>query len=126
MPTFPAERLADHFVNYLFDQYKGSRHVRRVASWIGFIIKAVEKIAGSTLRLNRQRQIMFDYNDRQFKAKYNHKAGPRGGIEIIEVLRGRGAPEGNTVLQVTNLADAEDCYLNIKKRLDTFIRQNKV
>jgi hypothetical protein len=121
-----AERLADHFVSYLFDQYKGSRHVRRVASWIGFMIKAVEKIAGSTLRLNRQRQIMFDYNERQFKAKYNHKAGPRGGIEIIEVLPGRGAPEGKMVLQVTNLTVAEDCYLTLKRRLDTFIKQNGV
>jgi hypothetical protein len=69
---------------------------------------------------------MFDYNERQFKAKYNHKTGPRGGIEIIEVLHGRGAPEGNSVLQVTNLADAEDCYLTLKKRLDTFIKQNRV
>ena len=69
MSTDPvsSERLADYFVSYLFDQYKGSRHVRRVASWIGFIIKAVENIAGSTLRQNRQRQIMFDYRERQFK-----------------------------------------------------------
>ena len=50
-----AERFADHFVSYLFDQYQGSRHVRRVASWIGFIIIAVDKIAGGTLRQNRQR-----------------------------------------------------------------------
>lgn len=27
-----AERLSDHFVSYLFDQYQGARHVRRVAS----------------------------------------------------------------------------------------------
>jgi len=124
MSTDPvsSERLADHFVSYLFDQYKGSRHVRRVASWIGFIIKAVENIAGSALRQNRQRQIMFDYRERQFKAKYNHKAGLRGGIEIVEVLPGRGVPEGKTVIQVKNLEDAEDCYLTLKTRLDTFIK----
>jgi hypothetical protein len=124
MGTVPAsaERLADHFVSYLFDQYQGSRHVRRVASWIGFIIKAIEKIAGPRLRQNRQRQIMFDYKDRQFKAKYNHRAGSRGGIEIIEVLPGRGAPEGKTVIQVTNLAEAEDCYRTLKGRLDAFIK----
>src|SRR5262249_39402797 len=28
------ERLANYFVNYLFDRYQGSRHVRRVATWI--------------------------------------------------------------------------------------------
>lgn len=124
MSTAPAsaERLADHFVSYLFEQYQGSRHVRRVASWIGFIIKAAEKISGPTLRQNRQRQIMFDYRDRQFKAKYNHKAGSRGGIEIVEVLQGRGSPEGNTVIQVKNLAEAEVCYLTLKKRLDAFVK----
>ena len=124
MSTVPtsAEQLANHFVSYLFDRYKGSRHVRRVASWIGFIIKAVEKIVGPTLSQNRQRQIIFDYRKRQFKAKYNHKAGPRGGIEIVEVLPGRGVPEGKAVIQVKNLADAEDCYLTLKKQLDTFIK----
>lgn len=117
-----AERLADHFVFYLFSQYQGTRHVRRVASWIGFIIKAVEKIAGPSLRQNRQRQIMFDYRRRHFKAKYNHQTGPRGGIEIVEVLPGRGSPEGKTVIQVKNLADAEICYLTFKKRIDAFVK----
>jgi hypothetical protein len=117
-----ADRLTDHFVSYLFDQYQGSRHVRRVASWIGFIIIAVEKIAGGTLGQNRQRQIMFHYKGRQFKAKYDHKAGPRGGIDIIEVLPGRGAPEGGTVMQVRNLTEAEDCYISLKNRLDEFIK----
>jgi hypothetical protein len=69
---------------------------------------------------------MFNYGERQFKAKYNHKAGHRGGIEIVEVLPGRGAPEGRMVIQVKNLADAEDCYLTLKKRLDTFIKQSTV
>ena len=32
------ERVADHFVNYLFDTYRGSRHVRHVASWVGFLV----------------------------------------------------------------------------------------
>lgn len=89
---------------------------------IGFIIKAVERIAGNTLRQNRQRQIMFDYKERQFKAKYNHKAGPRGGIEIVEVLPGRGAPEGKTVIQARNLTEAEECYLTLKKHLDAFTK----
>ena len=33
------ERLADYFVNYLFDEFQGTRHVRRVATWIGFLRK---------------------------------------------------------------------------------------
>jgi hypothetical protein len=119
-----AERLADHFVSYLFDQYKGSRHVRRVASWIGFIIKAIERIAGSTLSQNRQRQITFEYKGRQFKAKYDHKAGPRGGIDIIEVLPGRGAPEGGTVTKITDLTEAEDFYRSPEIKFDSFIESS--
>ncbi len=42
-----AERLADHFVSYLFDEFQGSRHVRRVATWIGFLLKAVENLPGA-------------------------------------------------------------------------------
>ncbi len=117
-----SEQLANRFVSYLFDQYKGSRHVRRVASWIGFLILAVEKIAGSSLHQNRQRQIMFEYKGRQFKVRYNHKTGSRGGIDIVEVLRERGSPEGETVLQIKNLAEAEQCYLSLKARLNSFIK----
>ena len=118
-----SEKLANGFVSYLFVKYKGSRHVRRGASWIGFLILALEKVAGSSLRQNRQRQIMFEYQGRQFKARYNHKTGTRGGIDIIEVLRKRGSPEGGTVLQIRNLAEAEDCYLSLKSHLDSFIKQ---
>lgn len=117
-----AERLADHFVSYLFDQYQGSRHVRRVASWIGFIIVAVEKVAAGTLAQNRERQITFRYRSRQFKAKYDHRAGPRGGIKIIEVLPGRGAPEGQIVMEIKNLAEAEGCYLSLRDCLDEFTK----
>jgi len=48
----------------------------------------------------------------------------RGGLEILEVLARRGAPEGGMVVQVTNLAEAEDCYLGLKWLLDSFIKQN--
>ncbi|HEY2961399.1 MAG TPA: hypothetical protein VGJ37_03235 [Pyrinomonadaceae bacterium] len=118
------ERLADDFVSALFDEYQGSRHVRRVASWIGFVVKGVDKVASGTLRREQKWQIMFDYKERQFKVKYNHKTGSRGGLDIVEVLPGRGAPEGGMVVQVTNLSEAEDCYLGLKWLLDSFIKHN--
>ena len=118
------ERLADSFISYLFDKYKGSRHVRRVASWIGFLLKAMEEVGGSTLKKNRQRQIVFEYKRRKFKARYNHKAGRRGGIEIVEVLAGRGAPEGEIAVTVTSLDEAERCYLKLRKQLDLFVRSH--
>jgi len=51
------DRIADHFVNYLFDEYRGSRHVRRVAAWIGFILKAIER-SGAAVTRNRERQVV--------------------------------------------------------------------
>jgi hypothetical protein len=105
----PAERIADHFVNYLFDEYQGSRHVRRVASWVGLIVLGIEKLTGNR-NVPRTRQLRFEYASRTFKAKYNHKAGPRGGIDIVEIDPGRGSPEGRTVGSIRNLAEAASFY----------------
>src|SRR6266446_3478096 len=104
-----AELLADHFVNYLFDEYHGSRHVRRVASWVGLIVLGIEKLKGRRY-IPRTRQLRFEYAGRSFKAKYNHKAGPRGGIAIVEIASGRGSPEGQTVGSITNLEEAASFY----------------
>jgi len=115
------ERVADYFVGYLFDRYQGTRHVRRVATWLGFLLKAIERVAADSLSRNRSRQLTFEYRDRRFKARYDHHAGPRGGIEIVEVLPGRGAPEGEVAVTITSLTEAEDVYHTLESRLDTFI-----
>src|SRR5436309_4963973 len=112
-----AERLADHFVNYLFDTYRGNRHVRRVASWVGFVVTAIEHASPGQFRLNRQRQLTFTYSSHRFKVRYNHKAGARGGIEVVEVLPGAGSPDGAVVAQATRLAEAEALYHDLAKRL---------
>ncbi len=117
-----AELLADGFVSYLFEQYRGTRHVRRIASWIGFIIMAVESLPGVSFSRRHSRQLGFDYRDRRFKARYNHKAGARGGIDIVEVFPGRGAPEGNVAVSMVSLSDAEDVYTSLRRRLDQFIK----
>jgi hypothetical protein len=107
------ERLADHFVNYLFDTYRGSKHVRRVASWVGFIVKGIVKLDASPY-IPRDRQLRFHYNGRTFKAKFNHHAGgsQRGGIEIVEILPGRGSPEGGVNRTIKDLGEAAAFYDN--------------
>jgi hypothetical protein len=115
------ERLANYFVSYLFDTYRGSRHIRRVATWIGFLLKAIERVAGGSLRLSKTRQILFDYRGIRYKACFRHDAGARGGIMIVEVLPGRGAPEGDIAMSVTSLEEAEEAYLTLEERLDQFI-----
>ena len=104
-----AERIADHFVNYLFAEYPGDRHVRRVVSWVGLIVLGIEKLMGHRY-VPHTRQLRFDYAGRSFRAKYNHKAGPRGGIDIVEILAGRGSAEGLTICSITNLEEAASFY----------------
>ena len=116
-----AELLADYFVTYLFDKYKGTKHVRRVATWIGFLLKAVEKLPGVSFTRQRSRQVMFEYRGRRFKVRYNHKVGARGGIQFVEVLPGAGAPEGSVALDIGSLAEAETAYLGLQKALDKFV-----
>ena len=116
----PVERLADHFVTYLFEKYHGTRHVRRVATWIGFILKAIERASGGSLQRNRTRQLTFDYRNRRFKAKYNHQAGNRGGFDIVEVLPAQGSPEGGLAVRVTDLNEAEEVYRSLEQQLDRY------
>lgn len=115
------ERLADHFVNYLFDRYRGNRHVRRVASWVGFVVTAIARVSPGQVKLNRERQLTFTYARRRFKVRYNHKAGARGGIEVVEVLRGAGSPDGAVVVQATKLTEAESLYAELPELLDKFV-----
>ena len=103
------DQIADYFVGYLFTKYKGTRHVRRVAAWIGFLLKGIERL-GATPDVNRQRQVIFASGGRRFKVRYNHRAGARGGLELVEVLPGRGMPDGPVLLQIENLRDAERAY----------------
>jgi hypothetical protein len=108
------ERIADYFVSYLYDEYPGDMHVRRVASWVGLITLGIYKLA-DVYRISHKRQFRFDYIGRSFKAKFNHRTGSgkgfsRGGIDIVEILPGRGAPEGDVVCTFTSLQDAANFY----------------
>jgi hypothetical protein len=116
-----SELLADYFVGYLFERYQGTRHVRRVATWIGFLLKAIEKLPGVQFERTRSRQLTFQYRRHRFKVRYNHKVGARGGIEFVEVLSGRGAPEGKVALTIGSLDEAESAYGDLRQKLDRFI-----
>jgi hypothetical protein len=107
-----ADRLAEYFVEYLFKHYGGSRHVRRVAAWIGLVILGIQRGAGKNWHIQRSRQLWFHHGNRIFKVKYDHHVGGKagGGIEIVEVLPGKGSPEGESVAQMRDLAEAEQFY----------------
>lgn len=104
-----AERLADHFTAYLFKRYTNNQHVRRVASWVGLIVLGIEKLADKR-HIPRSRQLHFEYKGKLYKGKFNHHAGKRGGIEIVEIGTGKGQPELGTICTITNLAEAAAFY----------------
>jgi hypothetical protein len=118
------EWIAGYLVSYLYKKYHGTLHVRRVASWIGFIILAVDRASDSGIRLRHARQIEFDYKKRKFRVGYNHAAGSRGGIDIKEVLHTQGGKLGEHVLEITTLLEAEKAYLSLESHLKKFCRSN--
>ena len=108
------EQLADAFVSYLTTKYGGTRHVRRVASWIGFIVLGIHRLSKGTWKVPRTRQLRFEYRGHAYKARYSHTIKPRGGIEIVGVSPGRGAPDGKLILTIGSLQDAEAFYQDPK------------
>jgi hypothetical protein len=120
----PLERIANHFVYYLTKKYNGGFHVQRVASWIGFIVLGLAKVRGVRMNLRRSRQLEFSYKNRKFKVKFNHAVSKRGGIDVVEILPGRGEPEGNKVLEIKTLSDAENAYHSLEFHLKNFLKAN--
>src|SRR5579862_1225619 len=105
-----ADRIAEYFVKYLFKDFRGTSHVRRVAAWVGLIVLGIQRGAGHDWYISHRRQLWFSYAARTFKVKYNHRVEPQGGIEIVEVLPEQGSPEGDSVTTVKDLAEAERFY----------------
>jgi hypothetical protein len=117
------ELIADHFINYLYQKYRGSRHVRRVASWVGFVILALMRIKGvNNINPRRTRQLEFEYKNHKFKVKFNHTVGRRGGIQIVEYFASQGEPEGDTVVEIKTLLDAENAYHSLESHLRKFVK----
>jgi hypothetical protein len=109
-----AENLTSYFTRYVFAHYADRRHVRRVLPWLGFVVMAILRLNDGRVRFNRERQLLFDSKGRTYKARFSHTIGSRGGIELLEVLPGRGMPDGKTLAQVTCLKDAERLYLGVR------------
>jgi len=116
------ERLTYYYVNYIVKNHSDSYHIRRIVSWVPLILKGIDKLPGAAPECLRIRQASFSYKNKKFKARYNHKIGSRGGVEIIEVLPGPGSPDGKTVLEIKNFSDAEKCYNSFQNTINNFIK----
>jgi hypothetical protein len=102
---FSAERMAEAYLAYLFRNKADSPHMRRVASWLGLLILGVEKIKDRWW-VSHSKQLCFEFEGRRFKARYNHRLEPHGGIEIVEVESKPGQPDIGIAKAISNLKDA--------------------
>jgi len=102
------ELIANHFVKVICEKKPRTKHVRRVASWIGFLVHGLDKIGAKFEIKNRQLRMLA--GGRKYKVRFQHKlpvgGGIRGGIEIIEM------PSGIPVRQFRNLSECAAFYDN--------------
>ncbi len=99
------DRMLRHFVMVIRNQ---RLEVQRVAPYLGFVAKGIDKVSGGDWE-TRRRQLIFRVKGVPFKARYDHKLR---GVRVLRVLPGRGMPDGESIATIANLDEAEGFYLN--------------
>lgn len=107
--AFSADRMAEEYLAYLFNNRADDRHVRRVASWLGLLVLGIEKIKDRWW-VSHTRQLCFEMKGRRFKVKFDHVPRPAGGIHFVEVEPKRGQQEIRELAVITNLDEAATFY----------------
>lgn len=105
------EKVMETFVAYICANKADSRHVRRVAAWLGFVVYGVDRMADKW-GFHRTRQFWFESGGVTYKVRFRHGSGMkksclRGGLQIVRV---DGVADGPVVLEIRNAAEAEDFY----------------
>jgi hypothetical protein len=109
MVAFSASRITDYFSNYLFHEYGGNnRHVQRVSTWLGFLVLGIAKL--NVTWQPRGRQLIFERRGKRYKARYNHRIKPRGGIEFVEIAKSPGSPDIRVVSTIASIDEAASFY----------------
>ncbi len=108
--AFSAERMTEVYLAYLFENYPDNRHIRRIAGWLGLLILGIEELKDRWW-ISHERQLCFEVNGTRYKAKYDHKIRPRGGISFVEIEAKPGQPEVQVRKNIPDLGSAEAFYL---------------
>ncbi len=108
------DRKVEGIIGYLLTAYADAHHVRRVASWTGFIALGIERLIGSNWWPSWSRHsVRFHYKRRRFQVKFRHDVGRRGSVVIEENPRPGGRVGSDEFIAViTNVREAEMFYLN--------------
>ena len=56
--------------------------------------------------MSHTKQLCFEFDGRRFKARYNPRLEPHGGIEIVEVEPKTGQPDIGVAKAISNLKEA--------------------
>lgn len=121
------ETLAEAFVDYLverasmIDDPERARHVLRIASWTGFVVKAIKNLPATGFRRGAVHQLEFDYKNRTFGVRYHHDTSGCGGLDIVEEPSDRRRTNDLVVVRIRTLADAEDVYKTLPARLEQLL-----
>jgi hypothetical protein len=106
MKALSADQVIQHFLDYLRKNRANSAHVHRVAAWLGFLVKGIDRISDDW-GFWHSRQFWFKVGSKCYKVRFRHNICFRGGIEIVEM---RGNQDGAVVIQFRNPDDAEAFY----------------
>ncbi len=81
-----AEMVANHFVGMICQQFPSNQHVRRVASWLGFIAEAID-LNSTDFWYQYKRQLCFESGGQRYKLRYAHPhiLPPRGGFHVVRL-----------------------------------------
>jgi len=121
--TWTAERVARYFNDVLNETKnngnpKLAAHIRRIAPWLGFITRGLEKLNPDDQGIKHKRQWGFLHKAQWYVCRGSHTIGSskvrRGGIEILPL---NGKKYGKVVVEITSLAEAEAFYLDPAKAL---------
>lgn len=97
------ERVANYLVGYIAQRYGDSQHVRRVASWLGFLLLGIDRLAPGAWWRAHTRQVRFEHEGHTYKVRYVHAPPSRGRIQVVRLPT-------QVVLELRSLLDAQRFY----------------
>jgi hypothetical protein len=103
--NYSAEHMAQAYLEHVFGKRADNQYIRYVAPWLGLFILGVESIKDRWW-VSRTKQLCFEFDGRQFKARYNPDLKPHGAIEIVELEAAPGRRDKGVAKVISSLKDA--------------------
>jgi hypothetical protein len=103
------EMLSNHFLGVLSGK---SRHVQRVASWLGLVLVGLKNMRATDVRTYYKQRLRFCYRGKEYVLHYRHDLGGRGGLALYDKATSR------VVFEMCSMEDAERFYTSASSVID--------